>query len=60
MEDLHKRIAEICLLKYKQISKKKASPDNEWSPLAAIVLVEDSCSGEVSSNGPQLLMLGAL
>ena len=48
MEDLHARIAEICLQKYKQISKMKASSNNEWSPLAAVVLVEDSCSGEVA------------
>lgn len=53
MEDLHRVIAERCLLKYKQISKNKGS-DSEWSPLAAVALVQNSCSGsniEVVSMG---------
>ena len=51
MEDLHRLIAERCLLKYKQISKNKGS-DSEWSPLAAVVLVQHSCSGKaVQLNG---------
>lgn len=46
MEDLHRLIAEKCLLKYKQISKKKTpSSNSEWSPLAAIALVQRSCTG---------------
>lgn len=52
MEDLHKLITEKCLLKYKQISKKDlkdASSDNEWSPLAAVALVENSLKN--SSTG---------
>ena len=46
MEDLHRLIAEKCLLKYKQISRKNASSDGEWSPLAAVALVQNSCSGK--------------
>ena len=46
MEDIHRQIAERCLLKYKQISKKKANSGSEWSPLAAVALVQNSCSGK--------------
>lgn len=45
-EDYHRTIAEKCLLKYKEVSKRKIpSSDSEWSPLAAVALVERSCTG---------------
>lgn len=51
MEDLHRLIAEKCLLKYRQICKKRASCNSEWSPLAAVALVQkNSCTGNDSGN----------
>ena len=52
MEDLQRLVAEKCLLKYKQIAK-RASSNSEWSPLAAVVLVQNSCTGK-ASGGEQL------
>ena len=37
MEKFYERIAEKCLLKYKQISKRRRTNDKQWSPLAAVV-----------------------
>ena len=37
MEDFYQRVAEKCLLKYKQISKRRKRNDRQWTPLASVV-----------------------